>query len=108
MPEWMKCKYESVSELDLRISSLDPNHVGDDTVQGIFYVIHSLGGEKAGYFKFKRRWYAVDIVPDHAWTLTRLKGVQVKFKHDWADYHNPTHYIKICRTWETAENIDII
>ena len=109
MPIWMTCKYESVSELDLRISSLDPNHVGDDTVQGIFYVIHSLGGEKVGYFKFKRRWYAVDIVPSQAMSLTWIKGVQVKFKHKWVSYRVPTQgYIKICRTWKTAENITIL
>ena len=37
MPEWMKCNYESVSELDILIVLLEPSwwH-GGDTVQGCF------------------------------------------------------------------------
>ena len=109
MPEWMKCNYESVSELDIPIELLEPNGShGGETVQGCFLVIHSLGGEKAGYFTFKRKWYAVDIVPNKPMTLTRLKGVRVKFKDDYGGYHkNIIHYIKICRT-TNAENIDIL
>jgi len=108
MPEWISFVTECLSELDIPIVLLEPSWWHGDTVQGIFYVIHSLGGEKAGYFKFKRKWYGVDIVPNQPMTLTRLKGVRVKFKHDWRDYHNPIHYIKICRTWDTAENINIL
>ena len=104
----MKCNYESVSELDILIVLLEPSWWHGDTVQGIFYVIHSLGGEKAGYFKFKRKWYGVDIVPNQPMTLTRLKGVRVKFKHDYGGYHkNIIHYIKVCRT-TNAENINIL
>ena len=108
MSIWIECKYESVAELDLPIALLQPKHAEGGVAQGIFYVIHSRGCEKAGYFKFKRKWYAVDIGPSQVMTLTQLKGVRVKFKHDWTDYHNPTHYIKICRTWDTAENITIL
>jgi len=109
MPEWIKCSYESVGELDIPIALLEPRHAEGGVAQGIFYVIHSQGGEKAGYFRFKRKWYAVDIVPSQAMSLTWIKGVQVKFKHKWASYSVPTQgYIKICRTWKTAENVDIL
>jgi hypothetical protein len=107
MSIWIECKYESVGELDLPIALLQPSHEEEGVVQGIFYVIHSRGCEKFGYFKFKRKWYAVDIGPSQIMTLTQLKGVRVKFKHDWADYYKPTHYIKVNRT-HTAENITIL
>ena len=101
MSEWMKCKYESVLELDIPIELLELSH-------RIFYVIHSQDGEKAGYFMSKRKWYAVDIVPNQPMSLVRLKGVRVKIKHKWEEYHNPIHYIKICRTMSNAENITIL
>ena len=56
MPEWTKCSYESVSELDIPIALLEPRHADGGVAQGIVYVIHSQGGEKAGYFRFKRKW----------------------------------------------------
>ena len=93
MSEWMKCKYERLSELEIPVELLEPSHFESGTVQGIFYIIHSLGGEKAGYFMSKRKWYAVDIVPNQPMSLVWLKGVRVKFKHDWGEYHNPIHYI---------------
>ena len=109
MSEWIKCKYESVSELEIPLALLDPSHLEGDTVQGIFYIIHSLGGEKAGYFRFKRKWYGVDIVRNQPMSLMRLKGVRVKFKHKWLDYPNPPmHYIRVFRTMSNAENITIL
>ena len=74
-----KCNYESVSELDIPIELLQPNGShGGETVQGCFFVIHSQDGVKLGYFKFKRKWYSVGIVPNKPMTLVRIKGVRVK------------------------------
>ena len=105
---WRKYDIEDLSDMEIPRAVLKGAH--DDywvteilTLQGNFYVIHSSQGSKSGYFVQKRKWYALDIVPDQPMRITRLKGIRVK------RLTGPVSggYIMLVRT-RNAENIPIV
>ena len=109
MAEWTKFNYEPLSELEIPVGVLGGrdtgNHYETEYVWGFFYEIYCRGGTKIGFFRRKRKWYSVDIVPNQPMKLTQLKGVHVMIRHDDGGLGNGS--IKIYRT-TNAENINIL
>ena len=78
MSEWNNFNWEPLAELEIPVSLLggrdDGNHYEREFIHGFFYEIYCRGVSKSGFFRRKRKWYSVDIVPNQPMKLTRLKG----------------------------------
>jgi hypothetical protein len=88
---------------------LDPNCRGDaETVAtGPFFALPFEGVEaKAGFFKWKRKWYAASKNPGEPMKLVHLKGTRGRFRNGWGVYLDTKHWIKLSRT-PNAKNIEI-
>ena len=108
MPEWMKFNWEFLSNLEIPVAPLGASHDNQsevDIASGVLFTIYDQRGSKSGYFRRKRKWYSVDIVPNQPMKLTQLKGVHVMIRHDDGGLCNGS--IKICRT-ANAENVNIL
>ena len=109
MSEWMKFNWEPLSELEIPVALLgargDGNPYETEYIHGFFYEIYCRNGSKSGFFRRKRKWYSVDIVPNQPMKLTQLKGAHVMIRHNDGGLHSGS--IKVNRT-HNAENITIL
>ena len=107
--DWIRFDYEPLSDLEIPVDVLGGrdtgNHYEREFVHGFFYALPFQGGTKAGFFKRKGKWYAVDKRPGEPMNLTHLKGIRVKIWM-YADSHADS-YIRFTRT-PNAENIVIL
>ena len=103
LKNWIKFDYEPLSDLEIPVDVLGGrdtgNHYETEFCHGFFYALPLQQG-KAGFFKRKGKWYAVDKRPEEPMILTHLKGIRVKLNHG-------DSYIYFTRT-PNAANIVIL
>ena len=112
MPQWMPVEYKPLSIMEIPETVFNENSTEGDLLSGSFWALPFPPGlNQAGYFKRKRKWYAVSRKAGEPLRLLQLKGVRVKFKQDYGahfgGYRDVIDYIKITRT-PNAKNIDIL
>ena len=110
MPDWIHIELKNLSEWNIPRGVLDPSCREDmETVAtGPFFALPFDQGveAKAGFFKWKRKWYAVSKNPGEPMKLVHLKGTQGRFSNGRGAYQDTKYCIKLSRT-PNAENVEI-